>query len=122
MQLGVVPGLVSLVAYGPRLPDPLVVPAFLDVFFSGVGGKRSGKKKGSSNKGAGAIPLGQKDIIATVAAACLRFLALVPEFVDQLMGELRQTRLWSSTLSTCYQTLGYMCFQQSVVDNDDTFV
>ncbi|MEW5297571.1 MAG: hypothetical protein WDW38_006743 [Sanguina aurantia] len=85
VQLGVVPGLVSLVAYAPRLPDPPVVPACINVLFPGVGGKRSGKKK-SASKGAGEVPLGQKDIIATVAAACLRCLALVPEFVDHLMG------------------------------------
>ncbi len=34
------------------------------------------------------IPLGTKDAAATVASAVLRFLSLVPEFVEQFMGGL----------------------------------
>ncbi|PNW76200.1 hypothetical protein CHLRE_12g544115v5 [Chlamydomonas reinhardtii] len=78
LQMGAVAPLAAMVAYTPRLPPPALMPAPPPVVT---------KKKGvaSKKKKEGETPLGAKDAAATVAAACLRYLSLVPEFVDQFM-------------------------------------
>jgi len=47
----------------------------------GATGGKKGKGKQSNR-----LPAGRKDCIATHAAACLRFLALCPNFLPELIG------------------------------------
>lgn len=42
--------------------------------------------KHTQGKGSNRLPAGRKDCIATQASACLRFLALVPDFMPELIG------------------------------------
>ncbi|EFJ45247.1 hypothetical protein VOLCADRAFT_94450 [Volvox carteri f. nagariensis] len=79
LQLGAVAPLAAMVASAPRLPPPALMPAPPPVMT---------KKKGKdARKHArkGETPLGARDAAATVASACLRYLSLVPEFVDEFM-------------------------------------
>ncbi|KAG2433810.1 hypothetical protein HXX76_008167 [Chlamydomonas incerta] len=78
LQMGAVAPLAAMVAYTPRLPPPALMPAPPPV----VTKKKSAASK---KKKEGETPLGAKDAAATVAAACLRYLSLVPEFVEQFM-------------------------------------
>ncbi|GFR49626.1 hypothetical protein Agub_g11698 [Astrephomene gubernaculifera] len=80
LQLGAVPPLASMVAYTPRMPPPALVPAPPPVLTKHH--KKTGSKKKSEKT---EPPLGAKDAAATVASACLRFLSLVPEFVEEFM-------------------------------------
>lgn len=54
---------------------------------SGAPGKVKGKGKKSKGSAGERPPAGRKDTTATHAAACLRYLAAVPGFADELMGE-----------------------------------
>ncbi|GIL49673.1 hypothetical protein Vafri_5971 [Volvox africanus] len=79
LQLGAVAPLAEMVASAPRLPPPSLMPAPPPAMT-----KKKGKEsKKSSNKRE--APLGARDAAATVASACLRYLSLVPEFVDEFM-------------------------------------
>jgi len=83
---GAVPKLVEAVAYVPRLPLPPQVPANPP---AGIGKKGKSSKPGSKKKGAAGDarpPAGRKDSIATHCAAILRFLALCPGFVEELLA------------------------------------
>ncbi|KXZ53324.1 hypothetical protein GPECTOR_7g1218 [Gonium pectorale] len=103
LQLGAVPPLAAMVASAPRLPPPSLLPAPPPVI--------ARRKAGASRKQAARTetPLGSRDAAATVASACLRFLALVPEFVDEFMrtGALPAV---ISGLQTCgEEQAAYLC-------------
>ncbi|KAL6758293.1 armadillo-type protein [Haematococcus lacustris] len=89
VEMGAVPTLVELVAYQPRMPDPSQVPASLPPSGrrpASLRRSKSGKKKGSKGKAGDERPAaGRKDHTATQAAACLRFLALCPQFTQHLL-------------------------------------
>ncbi|KAJ9512889.1 hypothetical protein QJQ45_029134 [Haematococcus lacustris] len=77
VQMGAVPTLVELVP--ASLPPSGRRPASLRR-------SKSGKKKGSKGKAGDERPAaGRKDHTATQAAACLRFLALCPQFTQHLL-------------------------------------
>lgn len=87
LNMGVVPVLVRLVGDAPRMPQPAQYPAPPPALGKkGSKAKASTKTKGKKG-GDDAYPQGRKDAIATSAAACLRFLAVCPGFVEQLLGE-----------------------------------
>ncbi|KAG2484368.1 hypothetical protein HYH03_016784 [Edaphochlamys debaryana] len=79
LQAGAVAPLAAMVAYTPRMPPPSLVPAPPPPMAKKKG--KAGKAKAKSSE----TPLGAKDAAATAAAACLRFLSLVPEFVEEFM-------------------------------------
>lgn len=74
IKQGAVPALMALIAYAPKMPAPPTVPMPL-------AGKKKPPKDGKLTP-----PYGQKDNVATMAAACLRFLALCPGFVEDMTG------------------------------------
>jgi hypothetical protein len=70
------------------MPNPSSYPApppliSLAGKISKVGSKAAGKKGAAD---AANFPQGRKDVIATAAAACLRFMASCPGFPDHLIG------------------------------------
>ena len=90
IQLGAVPALLHLITYAPRMPPPAHMPAPLAA--AAAGGKKkaggvAGVAKGKKDRSSCNTPQGGKDLTATLAAACLRFLALSPGFVQELLGE-----------------------------------
>ncbi|GLC34833.1 hypothetical protein PLESTB_001169200 [Pleodorina starrii] len=80
LQLGAVAPLAAMVATAPRLPPPALMPAPPPVMTKKKGS--AARKKESSKQ---ETPLGTRDAAATVASACLRYLSLVPEFVEEFM-------------------------------------
>ncbi len=87
VAMGAVVPLARMVAYAPRMPAPALVPApppTLGKKKGGAGAKGGGKKGGGKGT---EVPLGSRDAAATMAAACLRFLSLVPQFLDELLSE-----------------------------------
>eukprot|EP00798_Chlamydomonas_sp_ICE-L_P025468 gene25468-11127_t len=104
IELGIIPVLVGLVSYMPRMPPPAIVPAPPPVI-----SKKSAKASKKSKTSSSGYPQGRKDAIATVAAACLRFLALCPEFVDGLLGSGSLQPFVSALHSSNAEQSAYIC-------------
>jgi len=81
LEMGAIPVMIRLIGYEPRLPIPAHIPAPPPPM-----GKKGPAKSAAKDAKKAAIPAGRKDRIATVAAACMRFLALCPKFVDELIA------------------------------------
>ena len=76
IKLGLVPWLFNFISTAPSMPKPSEYPAPPPLGKSGTSKSKGGDKS---------YPLGRRQAIATACAACLRFLALAPGFVEQVL-------------------------------------
>lgn len=101
VNIGLVPWLSQLISCTPSMPKPIQYPA---PYPQGKG--TTGGGKGKSDK---IFPQGKRQAIATASAACLRFLALCPGFVDQLLGSGCLQGLIDALVTSSDSQAAYLC-------------